>query len=50
MKQLNKITRTMNKVNSKVRDAEVLVSGNPGRIASRAKNKSLFRILIRLFR
>lgn len=50
MKSLNKLTRTMNKVNSKAKDVKVLASGDPGKIAKRAKNKFLWRMMNKLFR
>jgi hypothetical protein len=50
MKQLNKMVRSMNKVNSRVKNVEVLMSGNPGKMVNRAKNKFLFEMMMKMFR
>jgi len=50
MKGFNKMVRTMNKVNAKVKDVGAVGSGSPAKMGKRAKNKLKWRLMNKLLR
>ena len=53
MKSLNKLTRSLNRINAKVKDVEAVgsvFSGNPSKLVKRAKNKAKGKLMFKLFK